>query len=195
MQQGKAISQKERADSQESLREFQQDQGLFADGQLNAQTASVLGKSLSVLQVKKIQNQIFYPETPNHMIFILPYEDFEKNKSDLTQGFKSLEAVGALGLSAEDFKHRVKPGQEYVIFIFFFDRVDPEVGISIGFTAENSHFSIAGASESRYTKPGTWPVIAERFVTDDHLAESLYMHVFLKRGLFDFQCAGAHKLL
>lgn len=195
VQQGMAVPEEERAESQKALKEFQQEQGLNADGQLDARTATALGRNLSVLKVKKLQNQIFYPEIPNHMVFILNYDDFQKNKSRLTQGFKSFEAVGALGLSPEKFRQQVQPGQEYVVFVFFFDRVDPEIGISLGFTTEDSHFSVAGATESKYAKPGNWPVIAERFVTDDDLAESLYMHVFLKRGLFDFQCAGAHKLL
>jgi len=195
MQQGKAVPEKEQADSQRNLSEFQQEQGLNPNGQLDSRTATALGKNLSVLKVKKLQNQIFYPETPNHMSFVLPYEVFKKNKNKLSLDFKSLEAVSALGLTPEQFKDRVKPGQEYVVFVFFFDRVDPEVGISLGFTVEDAHFSVTGASESRYAKQGTWPVIAERFVIDDNLAESLYMHVFMKKGLFDFHCAGAHKFL
>jgi len=180
--------------TREALIDFQKNNGLSPDGQFGSKSAEVLAQDLSMINVKELQNHIFYPETPNHMVFILPYEVFKREELKLSQGFQSLLEVGKLGLTPDKFKNMAKPGQQYVLFIYFFDRIDPTLAIIVGFSATAKRWHSGSMSQKYYAKPDSWPVIAETFTIDGKLADQLFVNVFFK-STFRYQCVGSHKLL
>ena len=182
--------------TRQSLIGFQKENGLTPDGQFGSQSAESLVQNMPVINVEKLESHIFYPEIPNHMVFILPYEVFKKNEAKLSQGFESLLEVGELGISADQFKEMAKEGQQYILFVYFFDRVDPTFAINVGFSATKKQWDSTSSSRKKYyAAPDSWPVIAEIFTIDSKLSDQLYFNIFLQEGKFKFKCVGSHKLM
>lgn len=186
------------------LKNFQKEAGLTSDGLFGPATARSLAKEYPMINVQYFKYKVIYPETPNHMLFILPYKVFMQNQAKLPKGFKSWVEVNKLGLSKERFKKEAKKGERYVLFVYFFDRVDPTIGISTYFSSKEQSRGVSGENKQYYTKPGTWPVIVKSFTIDDILPENLYINIFLNnqpkntfKTLFKDKnnCIGSHKVL
>ncbi len=179
--------------SREDLINFQKEKGLSPDGQFGPMTAKALAQDFSMIHVESLESRIFYPEIPNHMVFILPYDVFEKEKGK-TKGFESWLEVGKLGISKDEFKNTAKKGDKFILFVYFFDRINPAYGISVDF-ATSAKVKGNTLTKPYHTKKGNWPVIAKNFTVDDKLPETLYLNIFLKKSSFKSPCIGSHKLL
>jgi len=194
--QNKSLPAEKNSSYQEALLGFQREAGLSPDGQFGPKTAQVLAQNMAMIHIKELDNHIYYPKIPNHMVFIIPYDVFKKDEAKLSQGFQSLLAIGKLGLTADKFKSIAKQGEKYVMLVYFFDRVNPTFAINIGFSiAERQWDNRSTGGQKYYAKPGSWPVIVEEFTISDTLSNQLFVNIFLKESRFKFKCAGSHKLL
>ncbi|MBN2298934.1 MAG: hypothetical protein JXM72_10090 [Deltaproteobacteria bacterium] len=165
-----------------NLKGFQKEKGLAPDGVFGANSASAIAGEISMIDIKKIESSIFHPETPSYMMFILPYDVVKKNPSKFSGGIASLLETGKRGMTVEQFAAKAKPGDKFVIFVYFLDRIDPNIPIKIGFSASDQALSTATSTAS-YAAPGTWPVIAETFCIDDALeTNGLAANVLIKSG-------------
>lgn len=173
---------------------IQKENGLKLERIASPSTARKLAQQFSMIYVKSLQNSILYPETPHHILFILPYDVFEREERTLPKGFESLSKVRKLGISKEEFKGRVKKKLQYILFIYFFDRVDPSSGVSVHFAATAKQRDNFFETEKYYAEPGTWPVIAKTFSIDD-VSDTLYCNIFLTKNPFNSVCVGSHRLL
>jgi hypothetical protein len=102
--------------------------------------------------------------------------------------------VGKLGLSPAKFSQTARKSQQYVLFIYFFDRIDPETACSVGFSNTAKRWDSGSMSDKYYAAPGSWPVIAEKVSIEDKLASNLYLNVFFKKSLM-YHCIASHKML
>ena len=196
LMQNKSLSTKNNSAYREVLTGFQKERGLSPDGLFGPNTAHALAQNMAMIHVESLDSHIFYPKTPNHMIFILPYDVFKKDEIKLSQGFHSLLAVGKLGLTADKFKNVAKQGEKYILLIYFFDRVNPTFAINVGFSPiEKQWDSHSSSGQKYYAKPGNWPVIVEEFTITNKLSDHLFINIYLNESRFKFRCAGSHKLL
>ena len=183
-------------DTRSDLINFQKEYGLDPDGQFGSKSAETLAQNMSMIYVETLENFIFYPKIPNHMVFILPYDVFKKDEIELSQGFQSLLAVGKLGLTSDKFKNVAKRGEKYILLVYFFDRINPTFAINVGFSTAKKQWDSSSSSLQKYfAKAGSWPVIVEEFTITDKLSDQLFVNIFLKEDRFKFKCVGSHKLL
>lgn len=194
MEKSPSFQAKSEVISQEDLKGFQKENNLIPDGQFGPRTAETLAQHFSIIDIDNFRSKIFYPSTPNHMLFLLPYEVFEKEFTQLPKGFKSWLTLGKHGISKEKFKETAKKGDKYILFVYFFDRVDPNFGISVGLSTKPKQRGTISDSEPYHAKPGTWPVIATPFTINDVPAK-LYVNIFMEKSSVNKPCIESHKLL
>jgi len=181
-------------DSKQVLMNFQKESGLKPDGLYGRMSANALSEKISMIQIQTMQSSIFHPETLSHMIFILPYDLVSKNADKFNRGFDSLLEVGKHGLTADKFKTMAKPGEKFVLFAYFLDRIDPTAALRVGLASAEHRWSNT-VSSTYYASPGSWPVIVETFSIDDTVGSSrLYANIFVKNG-FAYKCIASHRLM
>ena len=174
--------------------DFQKERGLSPDGQFGPLTAKALASDFSMIHVNSLESSSVYPEFPNHMAFLLPNDIFKKEYSKLPKGFESWLKISQLSISKEKFKEIAEKGQEYILLVYFFDRVDPSFGINVEFATREEARGDAGSGKLYHVKPGAWPVIAKAFTIDD-VPDKLYVNIFIQKSTFSNTCVGSHKLL
>ncbi len=175
------------------LIDFQREKGLKPDGAFGRISARKLSKDFSIIHIQKLESIAFYPETPNHVIYIVPSKTVTQNPGKFSHGFDSLPDVGKHGISTDKFKELAKPGEKFVLFIYFTDRPKPVDPIKVGFSKSGQRWS-KKMSPSYYAVPGTWPVIAETFCIDESLDTSdVYVNIFMK-GKYTYKCIGSHRI-
>ncbi len=180
-------------DAKKDLAQFQQEKGLVADGVFGGNSAKAIAEEISMVEIQKIESSVFHPEVPSYMMFILPYDLVSNNVKKFNGGFASLLETGKQGLTVEEFAARAKPGDKFVVFVYFFDHIDPNTALKIGFSTAEQLWSSVTSPES-YAAPGTWPVIAETFCVDDSLeTNGLVVNVLMKNG-FIFKKIGSCRL-
>jgi len=173
---------KKSADARRDLTQFQKEKGLVPDGAFGKKSAAAISEEISMVEIQKIESSIFHPETPSYLMFILPYDVVSKNIDKFNGGFGSLIEAGKQGLTVEQFAAKAKPGDKFVISVYFFDRIDPKAGIKIGFSASDQPWSSV-QSVASYATPGTWPVVSETFCVDDTLeTNGLAANILMKSG-------------
>lgn len=189
------ISKTKASDSTKNiLMDFQKEKGLNPDGQLDEMTANALAQDFSMININSLESSMFYPETPNHMVFLLPYETFKNESSKLSKGFKSWAEISKLGITKEKFKKTAKKGQQYILFVYFFDRVDPAYGINVAFATNKNARSGTDAGKPFQAKPGVWPIVTKVF-TIDKVPDKLYVNIFLQKSVLSSTSVGSHQLL
>jgi Putative peptidoglycan binding domain len=184
---------KKRADknTRKVMQDFQKEAGLSPDGQFGPATAKAMAKKFSMIHVRSLEEKPVYPEVPNQMVFLLPYESFKKASPKLTKGFPSWTEIGKLAITKEEFKKTAKKDQAYIAFVYFFDRVNPALKIDVEFA------SIAkgrGEGGSHRSKQDVWPLITKVFTIDD-APDKLYLNIFIQKNKFISPCVGSHRLL
>jgi hypothetical protein len=169
-------------DSKNDLAQFQKEKGLVPDGMFGKNSAVAISNEISMVEIHKIESSIFHPETPSYLMFILPHDVVSKNVDKFNGGIASLIEVGKHGLTVEHFAASAKPGDKYVIFVYFFDHIDPKTGMKIGFSASDQPWSPV-TSQVSYAIPGSWPVISETFCVEDTLeTNGLAVNIMMKSG-------------
>jgi hypothetical protein len=159
---------------------YQKKLGLAPDGVLTDKTAKAIAGDLPVLDIQEMTSSILYPEKPRHVVFILPREKVAGNAKAFNRGIDSLKEAREHAISSADFRNHAKNGGEYVLFVFFLDRVNPARDLRTGFSRSRGVPPDAMTSK-QYPLPGKWPVLVEPFQSGP-LSDSdqLYLHILMR---------------
>lgn len=177
-----------------TIKEFQENHGLKADGIIGNKTAAVYSQEAKVLDVKELNSLIIYPTEPRSTIFVLSYDTVTRSPDQFNQGYASLNAVKKHALSAEKFKELAVPGNKFVLFLYFTDRVDPGKAVRMCLAESESRWT-KSLTPIKYAMPGTWPVITEILSIDDTVESTrLYINVFIK-GKYMYDCIASHRIM
>lgn len=175
-----------------TLVEFQRTHGLAADGAMGMNTAQVMARESSVLDVKEMTSRIVLPEKPRNVVYAVPCEVVRENPAAFSKGFESMEAVKKHAITQEKFQKIDQSGQQFTVFVYFLDRVDPGKDVRLALASSEHRWSevitpIMYALEE-------WPVLVESFRIDEKLGDArLYANVFQK-ARFAYTCIGSHQL-
>ena len=177
-----------RKDFEAAVIEYQQSRGLTPDGILGPDTAASLTGDMWVLDVEELTSHVVYPEKPRHAFYVLDCETVEKDPDKFYGGFESVEHVMEHALPPEAFKELAQPGKQFVLFVYFFDRVDPNRAIQLGLSSI-ARRKTELLSPTYHTEPEKWPVLVETISIDRRLAYGrLYANLFLdKKYLSSFK--------
>jgi hypothetical protein len=172
---------------------FQREKGLQPDGIFGKGSARELSKEFSMIHIQKLESVTFYPEEPNHFIYLVPFKTVTQNPGKFSHGFDSLSNVAKYGITTDKFEEHAKPGEKFVLFVYFTDRIKPVAPIQVGFSKSGQGWS-KRMSPKYYAVPGTWPVIAQTFCIDESLDTSeVYVNIFMK-GKYTYKCIGNHRI-
>jgi len=177
----KAADEASWQDFRETVIDYQRSRGLASDGILGPDTAASLTEDMWVLDVQEITSHVLYPEEPRHTFHVLDCETVEKDPDKFYGGFESLEHVMDHALTPEAFKELAQPGKQFVLFVYFFDRVDPNRAINVGLSSIAKRKTKL-MSPTYYAGPKKWPVLVETISIDRRLGHSrLYANLFLDK--------------
>jgi len=185
----KAADEASRKDFEAAVIEYQQSTGLTPDGIVGEKTAVSLTEDMWVLDVQELTSHVLYPEQPRHTFYVLDCETVEKAPDKFYGGFESLEHVMEHALTPETFKELAQPDKQFILFIYFFDRVDPNSALNIGLSGIAKRKTKL-MSPTYYPDPEKWPVLVETISIDRRLGSGrLYANLFL-----DKKCLSSLKL-
>lgn len=177
-----------------AVSEYQKANGLAPDGSLGTNTVKSLSQTISILDVRELTSQIYYPAEPKSVLYVLPYDLVTSAPERFNKGYASLDAVKQHALSTEDFKKEAVPDGKFVLFLYFLDRVNPDKAIRMCISASENRWT-KGLSPMKYALPGVWPVITEILSIDEALEPSrLYINVFTK-GKYMYNCIASHRIM
>jgi len=170
------------------LSEFQRMSGLAESGVLDDRTAKEIAKQYSLLLIHTLESYTFYPDDPQHVVFILPYELLLEIPMQLSGGFKDFEDVERRAFNIDEFRGLKQIEGIYIAFVYFLDKVDPARSIQIGFT--NSTTARPNRlTPKRYGRADEWPVVAETFQVAKTASRDLYLKVVI-----DGEVSASHRL-
>jgi len=183
-------NKKAREEIKKVIAEYQRASGLSADGIPGRKTAESLAREIPILDISEISSTVLYPQKPMAELYVIPYETVEKNVSKFNKGFDSLDAVKKHALTAEQFGALAEPQQRFVLFVYFFDRVDPELPVRIALAPNEMRWSDKHITPIRYASRGVWPVMIETMCIDKSFGSArLYANLFMK-----FNCIGSFRI-
>lgn len=165
-------------DIKEFVKEYQKARGLSADGAIGKNTIKTMLKDTDVVDVKQLEILPIYPEKPRFEAYILWADVMAKAPEKFSQGFKSINNVRGKSLSLEDLKNMSDVGKDFVLFVYFFDRVNPKYQINCGLAATERGTSKIKSSYF-YTDPHAWSVLVESIKIDSALkSDKLYVNIY-----------------
>ena len=180
-------------DLKEKTVEYQRAKGLTPDGIAGRKTIESLSQELSMIDVQELTTQVVYPQKPRISAYIVRSETLDLNPGKFNKGFKSINEVKKHALSMEEFKSLAKPGETFVVFIYFLDRIDPAYALKWGLAGAGKSLSKT-MSPIFYADPETWPVIVETISIDKETEFSkLYVNLFKKRK-FLYSCIASYEI-
>jgi len=172
------------------IAEYQQASGLTADGVPGSKTAESLAREMPILDISEISSTVLYPQKPMTELHVIPYETVDKTVSMFNKGFDSLDAVRHHALPPEKFGALAKPQQRFVIFVYFFDRVNPELPVRITLAPNEQRWSSEFITPIRYAGRDVWPVMIETMCIDESFgSERVFANVFMK-----YNCIGSFRI-
>ncbi len=178
----KQLSETGKAAFAKAIREYQQDNGLEADGIYGKNTAAFMGKQAHIADIMEVTSDIVYPSMPRHATYIVPFATVEKNPDQFYNGFDSLETVKQNSIGPEDFSGLAIKGAQFTVFVYFFDRVDPYTPLSVRLS--RSQLKATGSAGQRwFADPVKWPVLVETFTLNKDpkaLSGNLFVSVCLE---------------
>ena len=169
------------------VKDYQEANSLAVDGIIGKNTIKALAEDALIIDIVELHTQVLYPEEPAFQAFILEANDLHTYQFD--SGFESIDTVRNNALSLQELKHMANPEKEFVMCIYFFDRLNPSYGLSWGFSNHPEDWA-ENMSSVGYAKPETWPLLIESFTISPEqlkdLAETrLYVHIYRKiEGFF-----------
>ena len=185
----KKMPPKLRKDFNKALVEYQRAMGLVPDGIMGKKTYEVIARSIPVFEIREITSRIFYPPEPRNSLYVVPVEVVDRNPGKFCRGFDSIQEVKRNAVTVEGFAELDKPGQKFVLFVYFFDRITPGDAIKIALSPSARQWS-RYMTPKMYADPKAWPVLMETFTLDEGLGGSrLYASVFK-----DTTCIGSYRL-
>ena len=169
--------------------------GLKPDGIFGRNTAKSLSTKIPIIDVQEISSEVVYPAKPRNAVYVVPSATVRKSTDKFYKGFESLETVRQHALSPEEFCKLTKKGAEFVIFVYFFDRIDPIKPVMIRIS-EFERKATGTTGQKWYAAPGKWPVVVETFCFEKVPTSSsshLYVNVFIQKKYLS-RCIGTHKI-
>ena len=158
--------------------EYQRAKGLTPDGIAGKKTIASLSKGLSIIDLQELTTHVVYPDNPHLSVYIIRSETFNSNQDEFNKGFKSIDKVKKNALSLKDFRSFAKPGEKFVVFIYFLDRVDPAYALKWCLADSSKKLSKA-VSSIFYAELETWPVVVQTFSIDKKdRFKQLYINLF-----------------
>lgn len=186
----KGQSKEVRAEIKNVVAEYQRAKGLTADGIPGKNTVDALARDIPILHVSEISSTILYPQKPTAELYVLPFETVDRNVSLFNEAFSSLDTIRERALTPEALKELVTSSQKVVLFVYFLDRVNPELPVRLSLSPSEWQWSETHITPLRYAVRDTWPVMIETVTIDESLADkSIYANLFLK-----FKCIGSFKI-
>jgi len=186
----KGQSKEARAEIKTVVAEYQRAKGLTADGIPGKGTADALARDIPILHVSEISSTILYPQKPSAELYVLPFEMVDGNVSLFNEAFNSLDTIRQQALTPEALKELVTSSQKVVLFVYFLDRVNPEMPVRLSLSPSEWQWSETHITPLRYAARDTWPVMIETITIDKSLGEqNIYANLFLK-----FKCIGSFKI-
>lgn len=179
----KDLDEKQRADFEEAVTEYQRARGLNPDGMLGPKTAKSLASGASILDVQELTSHVLYPKKPRHLFYILDFETVEKEPEKFYKGFESLAEVMKNALTIDDlrFLRKGQPKKEFVLFVYFFDRVNPNLPINVCLSSRAKR-ETEFMSPTCYAVPEKWPVLVETISMEKQSAFlRLYANLFINK--------------
>lgn len=185
----KKMPTKLRKDFNKALVEYQRAMGLVPDGIMGKKTSEVIARSIPFFEIREITSRIFYPPEPRNSLYVVPVEVVDRNPGKFCRGFDSIQEVKRNAVTVEEFAELDKPGQKFVLFVYFFDRITPGDAIKIALSSSARQWS-RYMTPKIYADPKVWPVLMETFTIDERLGGSLlYASVFKNTA-----CIGSYRL-
>ena len=179
----------------ESVKEYQKANGLSADGAIGKNTIKSMLKDTDVVDVKQLEILPIYPENPRFEAHIL-WADIvvAANPGKFYKGFKSINNVRKKALSLEDLKKKSEASNDFVLFVYFFDRVNPKSQMSCGLSTTKK-----GASKIKssyfYTDPHGWPVLVESIKIDSAIkSDKLYVNIYRNKKPMGDMTLGSYEI-
>ncbi|MBN2515439.1 MAG: peptidoglycan-binding protein [Deltaproteobacteria bacterium] len=186
----KPKNKKAREEIKHVIAEYQRAGGLTADGVPGRKTAESLAREIPILDVSEISSAVLYPQKPMAELYVIPYETVDKNVSMFNKGFDSLDAVRKNALTPDKFGVLAKPQQRFVLFVYFFDRVNPELPVRIALAPNEQRWSNDFITPIRYAGRDVWPVMIETMCIDESFgSERIFANIFMK-----YKCIGSFRI-
>jgi hypothetical protein len=186
----KPKNKKARVEIKKAIAEYQRASGLPADGIPGRKTADSLAREIPILDISEISSTVLYPQKPMAELYVIPYETVDKNVSKFNKGFDSIGAVKKYALTGEKFGALAKPQQRFVLFVYFFDRVNPELPVRIALAPNEQRWSNKYITPIRYASRDVWPVMIETMCIDESFgSQRIYANLFMK-----FNCIGSFRI-
>jgi hypothetical protein len=186
----KPKNKKARVEIKKAIAEYQRASGLAADGIPGRKTSESLAREIPILDISEISSTVLYPQKPMAELYVIPYETVEKNVSKFNKGFDSIGAVKKHALTPEKFGALAKPHQRFVLFVYFIDRVNPELPVRIALAPNEKRWSNKYITPVRYASRDVWPVMIETMCIDKSFgSERLYANLFMK-----YTCIGSFRI-
>lgn len=186
----KPKSKKVRQEVRQVFAEYQRASGLAVHGYLGRETAESLARGMPILDISEISSTVLYPQKPTAELYVIPYETVDRNVSLFNKGFESLDAVRKHAITCDQFGALAKPQQRFVLFLYFFDRVNPEIPIRISIAPYERRWSNKFITPIRYARRGVWPVMIETMCIDESFSsERIYANIYMK-----YKCIGSFRI-
>lgn len=186
----KPKNEKAREEMRKVIAEYQRANGLAADGVPGRKTAESLAREIPILDISEMSSTVLYSQKPMVELYVIPHETVDKNVSMFNKGFDSLDAVRKHALTPDKFKVLAEPQQRFVLFAYFFDRVNPELPVRIAIAPNEQRWSNKFITPIRYASRNVWPVMIETMSIDESFgSERVFANVFMK-----FNCIGSFRI-
>jgi len=186
----KSTNKKARKELKRIIAEYQRTSGLTADGIPGRKTAESLARKIPILEISEISSTVLYPQKPMAALYVIPYETVDKNVSLFNKGFDSLGAVREHAIAPDKFRVLAKPQQRFVLFAYFFDRVNPELPVRIALAPNEMRWSNEYITPIRYAGRDVWPVMIETMCIDQSFGSGrVFANIFMK-----YNCIGSFRI-
>lgn len=177
----KPKNKKAQEEIKQVIAEYQSARGLTADGVPGRKTAESLARDMPILDISEISSTVLYPQSPMAELYVIPYETVDKDVSVFNKGFDSLDAVRKHALTPDQFGALAKPQQRFVLFLYFFDRVNPKLPVRISLAPNERRWSNEFITPIRYASRDVWPVMIETLCIDESFgSERIYANIYMK---------------
>jgi hypothetical protein len=124
------------------------------------------------ITISELNSFTIYPRNPAHLVYIVPAQVVQSNPERFAKGFDSLAAVVQNAVPTDKLRIR-GDGQRFVLFVYFFDKVNPQYPIQINYSGYRGD-ATQYITTKRYASPGMWPVIVEGLKINSIIRSSFF---------------------
>jgi hypothetical protein len=183
-------NRKAKAELKKAVAEYQRAKGLTPDGVAGRKTVTAIARQIPILNIQEMTSTVLYPQKPVAELYVVPFETVDKNVKKFNRGYESLETVKKHAITPDAFRTLEQPNQRFVLFVYFFDRVNPEQPVRLALDQNKMRWSDEYITPIRYAGRGVWPVMIETMCIDKSFgSERLYANLFMK-----YTCIGSFRI-